>query len=71
VTATSRRLVFIAPFARAPKSTTRLRVLPLARALAARGHDVAVLIAPYDNPAEAGQQFFSGDARVIEVPRDG
>jgi glycosyltransferase involved in cell wall biosynthesis len=58
------RLVLVAPFARAPKSTTRLRVLPLARALAARGHDVTVLVPPYDNPLEAGETYTSGAAKV-------
>lgn len=58
------RLVLIAPFARYPKSTTRARVLPLARALAGRGHEVLVLVPPYDNPEEAGEAFYTGKARV-------
>ncbi|HEX2513840.1 MAG TPA: glycosyltransferase, partial [Chloroflexota bacterium] len=58
------RLVLVAPFAAAPKATTSARVFPLARALAARGHSVTVLVPPYDNPAEGGQAFRLGDARV-------
>jgi len=58
------RLVFIAPFARAPKSTTSARVIPLARALAARGHRVTVLIPPYDNLAESGQVSEEGGVRI-------
>jgi glycosyltransferase involved in cell wall biosynthesis len=58
------RLVLVAPFAAAPKATTSARVFPLARALAARGHSVTVLVPPYDNPAEGGLAFRLGDARV-------
>src|SRR5438067_2136936 len=68
--AARRRLVLVAPFACTPKSTTRLRVLPLARALAANGHQVTVLLPPYDNPAEGGQTFCSGAARVEALPVD-
>ena len=58
------RLVLIAPFARYPKGTTRARVLPLARALAGRGHGVTVLVPPYDNPQESGLRYPMGRARV-------
>ncbi|MDQ3699729.1 MAG: glycosyltransferase family 4 protein [Chloroflexota bacterium] len=58
------RLVFIAPFATQPKATTGARVLPLARALAARGHAVTVLVPPYDRPEEGGQTYEVGGARV-------
>ncbi len=50
------RIALIAPFATYPKGTTRARVLPLARALAGRGHQVAVFIPPWDHPEEAGRE---------------
>jgi glycosyltransferase involved in cell wall biosynthesis len=49
------RIVLIAPFAIHPKGTTRWRVLPLARALAAQGHAVRVAIPPYDWPRHSGR----------------
>lgn len=53
-----RRILFLAPFAAGgPKGTTRWRVLPLARALAAQGHTVRVLIPPYDCPRQSGLQW--------------
>lgn len=64
------RVVFIAPFARSPKATTSARVIPLARALAGRGHDVTVLVPPYDNPAESGQRCTAGGAAVVALPVD-
>ncbi|MGH2369624.1 MAG: glycosyltransferase family 4 protein, partial [Chloroflexota bacterium] len=51
-----------------PKSTTSARVLPLARALASRGHTVTVLVPPYDHPEEGGQVSFVGKARVEALP---
>jgi glycosyltransferase involved in cell wall biosynthesis len=64
------RLVLIAPFAAHPKATTSARVVPLARALAGRGHDVTVLIPPYDNPAEGGQTTVVGGARLESLAVD-
>lgn len=48
------RIALVAPFAIHPKGTTRWRVLPLARALAAQGHAVQVVIPPYDWPQHSG-----------------
>ena len=60
----------VAPFARRPKGTTNARVVPLARALAAQGHRVTVLVPPYDNPAESGQQDTLGGARLVSLRVD-
>ena len=67
---TGRRVVFVAPFAEAPKATTSARIIPLARAVARRGHDVTVLVPPYDNPAEGGRDRVDGAVRVrtLRVP---
>ncbi|HEU5315432.1 MAG TPA: glycosyltransferase family 4 protein [Chloroflexota bacterium] len=61
------KVVMVAPFARRPKATTSARVLPLARALAERGHSVTVLVPPYDNPAESGAQLTHGGAKVVSL----
>lgn len=65
------KIALIAPFATYPKGTTRARVLPLARALAARGHQVAVLIPPWDHPQEAGREetVESLHIRWLPLPR--
>ncbi|MFZ2487262.1 MAG: glycosyltransferase [Anaerolineae bacterium] len=62
------RLAFIAPFALHPKGTTRWRVLPLARALAAQGHTVRVFVPPYDWPAHAGRRGQTDGVEVIHLP---
>ena len=46
--------VYIAPFGFAPKNTTGRRVMPMARAAAAIGHRVRVIVPPYDDPPPMG-----------------
>lgn len=48
-------IVMIGPFAFAPKATVSARAFPMAQALRRRGHQVTLLLAPYDNLAEAGK----------------
>lgn len=60
-------ITFVAPFGLAPKGTTRWRVLPLARALAERGHSVRVLVPSWDSPQDAGRTWREGDATVVCV----
>lgn len=61
------RLAMLAPFALAPKGTTRWRVLPLARALAAGGHHVRVVVPPHDWPASAGRRWVEQGVEVLHV----
>jgi glycosyltransferase involved in cell wall biosynthesis len=65
------RIVLVAPFALHPKGTTRWRVLPLARALAAQGHAMRVVIPPYDWPAHSGLRWQDGSVEVMNVPVSG
>jgi glycosyltransferase involved in cell wall biosynthesis len=44
-------IAFIAPFGMQPKATTSARMLPLAQALARRGHHVRIVIPPWDDPS--------------------
>lgn len=61
------RVAMIAPFAVHPKGTTRWRALPLARALAAAGHRVRVVIPPYDWPAHSGRQWQDAGVDVVNI----
>lgn len=45
------RIAFVAPFGLQPKGTVSFRMLPLARALASRGHKVRVVVPPWDDPS--------------------
>lgn len=48
------RIVFLAPFGMRPKGTLQARMLPLAKALHAHGHEVEIVAPPYTNPEDAG-----------------
>lgn len=48
------RIVMIAPFGIRPKGTLLARMLPLAQSLARRGHQLAIVAPPVQNPEDAG-----------------
>lgn len=55
------KIVFVAPFAFAPKATVSARMLPIATALVRRGNEVHILMPPYDAPADSGRHWeYSG-----------
>lgn len=61
------RIVFIAPFAFAPKATVSARMLPMAKALVRRGHEVHILIPPYDNPGESGRAWADDGVHLVNM----
>src|SRR5690242_19041704 len=62
------RIALLAPFGLHPKGTVSARMLPLAEALAGRGHLVRVLIPPWDDPsARAGSSISSVDMGADRV----
>jgi glycosyltransferase involved in cell wall biosynthesis len=58
------RVTFVAPFGLRRRGTTAARVIPLASALARRGHRVQVVIPEWDCPQAAGRGYLVGDAEV-------
>lgn len=61
------RIVFWAPFGIRPKGTLQARMLPLAQALQARGHEVTVVAPPYTNPEDAGLVEMVGGVPVRNI----
>ena len=61
-------ITLLAPFAMQPKGTTRVRVMPLARALVRRGHTATVLIPPYDHPQDSDAQWEDEGVLVRNLP---
>lgn len=49
------RICFVAPFGIRPKGTVPARMIPLAEALQARGHQVVIVAPPYTNPEDSGR----------------
>lgn len=64
------RITMIGPFGLQPKGTMSVRALPLARALAQRGHAVRVIVPPWDHPQDAGHTWQDAGVEVenIELP---
>jgi glycosyltransferase involved in cell wall biosynthesis len=65
------RIAFVAPFGLRAKGTTRARCLPLASALAARGHTIALFVPPYDSPDDSGRFWQVGGVDVVNVSLPG
>ena len=59
------KVALVAPFAMAPKATASARVMPMARALASRGHECTVLIPPYDNRDEWSSPKLEDGIRLV------
>jgi glycosyltransferase involved in cell wall biosynthesis len=66
------RIVMIGPFGLRPKGTMSVRALPLAKALAGRGHRVTLLLPPWSWPEHSGQQWTEDGVAVenIALPTD-
>src|SRR5207248_6414163 len=62
------RVTFVAPFGLRRKGTTRARVIPLAAALAARGHRVRVVVPAWDSPEDWGRRDRLPGVDVLHLP---
>jgi glycosyltransferase involved in cell wall biosynthesis len=60
-------VVMIGPFGLQPKGTLNVRALPMAKALAGRGHSVTLLIPPWDHPTDAGREWEEDGVSVVNV----
>jgi glycosyltransferase involved in cell wall biosynthesis len=65
-------VVMIGPFAFKPKGTVSARAFLMARALVERGHQVTILMPPYDNLADSGQVWQKDGVRLenMEIRRN-
>ncbi|NTW97077.1 MAG: glycosyltransferase family 4 protein, partial [Oscillochloris sp.] len=61
------RIVMIAPFGIRPKGTLLARMLPLAQALARRGHRLAIVAPPVQNPEDADTRVAYGAVTVAHT----
>jgi glycosyltransferase involved in cell wall biosynthesis len=59
------KVTYICGFAWEPKGTVRARAFPLAEEMVRRGHEVTLIIAPYDNRAYSGVEFVRNGVRVV------
>lgn len=61
------RIVFACPFGLGLKATVWARILPLAAHLAGRGHEVRVVVPPWDTPEEADSLLLYKNVDVFRV----
>lgn len=64
------RIALLAPFGLQPKGTVQARILPLAHALARRGHQVRVVIPPWDDPDAPTRMLdrTEGGVHIVTLP---
>lgn len=67
----NRRICFVAPFGLGQKTTIWARTLPLAQTLVAHGWRPAILIPPWDTPADAGRRWEEAGVDVFQVELGG
>jgi glycosyltransferase involved in cell wall biosynthesis len=61
------KIVFIGPFGLRVKGTMSRRALPMARALVARGHQVDIVLPPWDCPEDSGRGWEEGGVGVHNI----
>lgn len=57
----------VAPFSVYPKGTVTVRMLPIAKAMQKCGHDVSIVVPPYDNMSESGKKYVLENIQIINV----
>ena len=62
------RIVMVGPFGMRPRGTMAVRALPMAQALTARGHDVTILLPPWQTPEDSGRVWVEGGITVENIP---
>ncbi len=61
------RIVMLGGFGMQPKATMSARALPLGQSLAARGHQVTIIVPPWDHPEDAGRTWEDHGVRVVNI----
>jgi glycosyltransferase involved in cell wall biosynthesis len=61
------KIAFLAPFGIRPKGTVLARMVPLAAALQALGHEVVIIAPPYTNPEDSGKVDEVRGVRLVNV----
>jgi glycosyltransferase involved in cell wall biosynthesis len=62
------QIVMVGPFGLRTRGTMAVRALPMAKALAARGHSVTMLLPAWQNPGDAGQRWEEDGVTIENIP---
>ncbi len=60
-------IVMVGPFGLRPKGTMAVRAMPLARALVERGHQITVVLPPWNCPEDSGKRFTDGGVSAVNI----
>jgi glycosyltransferase involved in cell wall biosynthesis len=65
------RVAMVGPFGLSPYGTMSRRALPLGKALAARGHEVELVLPPWSCPQDSGRRWREGGVSIynVDLPR--
>lgn len=58
------KVVMVGPFGLRPRGTMSVRALPLAQALVTHGHEVTLILPPWQNPEDAGSVWEEQGVRI-------
>ena len=61
------KVVIVGPFGLRPRGTVSRRAIPLAKELAARGHQVEVVLPPWDCPEESGRCWHEEGVSICNI----
>lgn len=61
------KIVMVGPFGLRPHGTMSRRALPLAKELAARGHQVNLVLPPWDCPQDSGRSWDEEGVRICNI----
>jgi len=61
------RIAMIGPFGLKPKGTVAVRALPMAKALAAKGHRVSIILPPWSYPQDSGREWEEDGVKICNV----
>ncbi|MBN1582938.1 MAG: glycosyltransferase family 4 protein [Anaerolineae bacterium] len=61
------RIIMVGPFGMQPKATMSTRALPMAKALVARGHQVTILLPPWDYPQDSGKRWMVDGVAIENI----
>lgn len=65
------RIAMVGPFGFHPNKTMRSRAFQLAKPLVRRGHEVNIIMPPWQTPAEAGREWVEDGVNICYIPLKG
>ena len=65
------RITMVGTFGMQPKMTMTTRALAMGQALARHGHEVTLVVPPWNWPEDSGREWVDGGVRVVNIALPG